>query len=135
MSLLKLILSLSLIILSMSVSAKEVVNCAHKQIGIYYKWGGHSPKTGFDCSGLAYYCHKYTIPRVSRDQARKNKVSLNSIKPGDLLFFAGKDGKGQIHHTAIYIGNKKYIEAPYTGQKVRITNFRRKIASASRYWK
>ena len=132
MSLLKLILSLSLIIFSMCVTSKEVVNCAHKQIGIYYKWGGQSPKTGFDCSGLAYYCHKYTIPRVSRDQARKNKVSLNSIKPGDLLFFA-KNGK--IHHTAIYIGNKKYIEAPYTGQKVRITPFKRKIASASRYWR
>ena len=67
MSLLKLILSLSLIIFSMSVSSKEVVDCAHKQLGIPYKWGGHSPKTGFDCSGLAYYCHKFTIPRVSRD--------------------------------------------------------------------
>ena len=135
MSLLKLILSLSLIILSMSVKAKEVVNCAHQQIGKPYKWAGHNPKTGFDSSGLAYYCHKYNIPRISRDQARKNKISIKSIKPGDLLFFAGKDGKGEIHHTAIFIGNKKYIESPNPGQKVKITNFRRKIASASRYWK
>ena len=135
MSLLKLILSLSLIILSMCVSAKEVVDCAHKQLGIKYKWGGHSPQTGFDCSGLAYYCHKYQIPRVSRDQAAKNKISISSIKPGDLLFFAGKDGKGQIHHTAIFIGSNTYIEAPYTGATVRKTKMGRKVAAASRYWK
>ena len=135
MSLLKLILSLSLIILSMSVSSKEVVDCAHKQIGIDYKWGGHSPKTGFDCSGLAYYCHKYQIPRVSRDQAAKNKISISSIKPGDLLFFAGKDGKGQIHHTAIFIGSNTYVEIPYTNGNARKTSMHRKVASASRYWK
>ena len=132
MNKLKLLISLNLLIFTLSVTSKEVVDCAHKQIGVPYVRGGIDPKHGFDCSGLAYYCHKYTIPRVSRDQARKNKVSLNSIKPGDLLFFA-KNGK--IHHTAIYIGNKKYIEAPYTGQKVRITPFKRKIASASRYWR
>ena len=132
MSLLKLILSLSLIIFSMSVSSKEVVDCAHKQLGIPYKWGGHSPKTGFDCSGLAYYCHKFTIPRVSRDQAARNKINTKSVKPGDLLFFA-KNGK--IHHTAIFIGNNMYIEAPYTGKNVRKQKMGRKVASASRYWK
>ena len=135
MSLLKLILSLSLIILSMSVTAKDVVDCAHKQLGIPYKYGGHSPQTGFDCSGLAFYCHRYQIPRVPKDQAARNKINISSIKPGDLLFFAGKDGKGQIHHTAIFIGKNTYIEAPQPGQNVRKTKMGRVVAAASRYWK
>ena len=132
MSLLKLILSLSLIILSMSVSAKEVVDCALKQIGRVYLHPHHRIP---DSSGLAYYCHKYQIPRVSRDQAAKNKISISSIKPGDLLFFAGKDGKGQINHTAIFIGSNTYVEIPYTNGNARKTSMHRKVASASRYWK
>lgn len=66
-----------------------------------------------------------TIPRVSRDQAAWSKgraVSLSQLQPGDFAFFA-KPGKA-VHHVSVYIGRGangayQYIEAPYTGEKVR----------------
>ncbi len=139
MNKLKILLSLTLITISLSITAKEVVDCAHKQIGVPYKSGGISPKTGFDCSGLAFYCHNKKIPRSPQAQAGKNKIKVKDKKPGDLLFFACS-GKGRISHTVIYIGNNEFIEAPLPRMKVRKHKMNKyycggKIISASRYWK
>ena len=139
MNKLKILFFVSLIVFSLSVTAKQVVDCAHKQIGIPYKSGGVSPKTGFDCSGLAYYCHKKNIPRSPQAQAAKNKINVKNKQPGDLLFFAcGSDRS--ISHTVIYIGNNEFIEAPLPGMKVRRHKMNPRycggrIVSASRYWK
>ena len=141
MNKLKILLFVSLIVFSLSVTAKKVVDCAHKQIGIPYKSGGVSPKTGFDCSGLAYYCHDNNIPRSPQAQASKNKIKVKDKQPGDLLFFAcSSRGKGPISHTVIYVGNEEFIEAPLPGMKVRKHKMNPyycggKIISASRYWK
>ena len=139
MNSLKIILSLSLIVFSLSVTAQEVISCAMKQIGVPYRSGGINPKTGFDCSGLAYYCHNQKIPRSPQAQAAKNKISVSNRKPGDLLFFAcGKTGS--ISHTVIYMGNDEFIEAPLPGMTVRRHKMNKyycggRIVSASRYWK
>ena len=139
MNSLKIILSLSLIVFSLSVTAQEVISCAMKQIGKQYRIGGLNPKTGFDCSGLAYYCHAQKIPRSLQAQATKNKISVKDRKPGDLLFFACGSNRS-ISHTVIYIGNNEFIEAPLPGMKVRKHEMNKyycggKIISASRYWK
>ena len=139
MSIIKLLISLSLIILSLNITAKEILDCAKKQIGKPYVSGGKDPKRGFDCTGLAYYCHKpLNIGYSPSAQASKNKIRVKDRKPGDLLFFAC-GGKG-ISHTVIYIGNDEFIEAPKPGMKVRRHKFTKyycggKIVSASRYWK
>ena len=139
MTILKFLLFTCLIVFSLSVSQKEVVDCAHKQIGKPYRRGGTDPKTGFDCSGLAYYCHKKSIATSPGAQASKNKINVKDKQPGDLLFFACGGGR-RISHTVIYVGNNEFIEAPLPGMKVRKHKMNPrycggKIISASRYWK
>jgi hypothetical protein len=99
---------------------KQAVSIAKKYLGIDYKWGGNTPETGLDCSGLTKLVYEQLgvdLPRVSRDQAKVGtKVdSLKDAKPGDLVFF-----DDPVDHVGIYIGNGKMIESPHTGAKVRI---------------
>jgi hypothetical protein len=37
-----------------------------------------------------------------------------------LLFFAGRGGKGLVHHVAVYVGGGRVIDSPYTGASVEI---------------
>ena len=115
--------------------------CARKQIGIKYYSAGISPKTGFDCSGLAYYCHAKKIPRSPAAQYNSalKKIQVGKQKPGDLLFFKCS-GQRSISHTAISLGGNTFIEAPYPGKTVRIHTLNPgycggKIAGVARYWK
>lgn len=107
---------------------QKVVNEAKKYIGVPYVWGGTTP-AGFDCSGLVQYVYKNAVginlPRVTTQQEISGKeVSLNSLSPGDLLFFGNR---GATYHVAIYIGNNQYIHAPQPGETI-------KIASISSYF-
>jgi cell wall-associated NlpC family hydrolase len=102
-------------------AGQSVVNEAKKYLGIPYVWGGTNPKTGLDCSGLVqlvYHNLGIDLPRVSYQQARAGTAvpSLAQAKPGDLLAFGSP-----VHHIAIYIGDGKMIEAPHTGEDVRIS--------------
>jgi len=105
-----------------ATSARQsVVDEAKKYLGIPYVWGGTNPKTGLDCSGLVqlvYHNLGVALPRVSYQQAREGTAvpSLAQAKPGDLLAFGSP-----VHHIAIYIGDGKMIEAPHTGEDVRIS--------------
>ena len=61
-------------------------------IGIRYKWGGKTPATGLDCSGLVRYVFQQvtgvTLPRTAKDMSRiGEQVALPDLKPGDLVFF------------------------------------------------
>jgi hypothetical protein len=103
---------------------KSLVSTAESYLGIPYRWGGTSAKTGFDCSGLTQAVYKLnglSIPRTSRDQyAKGSSVSKNKLRGGDLLFFAAKGSS--ITHVAIYIGNGVFIHAPSSGQVIRKDN-------------
>ena len=99
---------------------KQAVSIARKYLGVDYKWGGNDPETGLDCSGLTKLVYGQLgvdLPRVSRDQAKVGtKVdSLKEAKPGDLVFF-----DDPVDHVGIYVGNGKMLDAPKTGDKVRI---------------
>jgi cell wall-associated NlpC family hydrolase len=103
------------------------VHAAESQLGVPYVWGGESPGSGFDCSGLTQWSWGQagvSIPRTSQQQyATVPHVSLTSLQPGDLLFFLNLDGTGTIDHVAMYVGSGPYgsqtiIQAPYTGATV-----------------
>jgi peptidoglycan DL-endopeptidase CwlO len=96
------------------------VGIAEKYLGVPYKWGGASPSTGFDCSGLVMYVYEqlgvqlphYTVAQYN--YANAVHPSRSELEPGDLVFF---DALG---HVGIYIGNNKFIHAPHTGADVSI---------------
>ena len=82
-------------------------------MGYGYRWGGSSPSTGFDCSGLVYYVYKqfgYTLNRVAQDQASNGvHVEPSAIQPGDILCFYS--GSSYIGHVGIYIGGGRFVHA------------------------
>ncbi len=81
-------------------------------------------RPGFDCSGLAQYAYGQSgvsLPRVAADQYTVGQpVDRASLQPGDLIFF--RDSTGYIHHEAIYLGGDKFIQAPHTGDVVKISS-------------
>lgn len=104
---------------------EEIVDYAKKYLGYDYKYGGTSPKTGFDCSGFTYYVYKhfgYTISRSSTAQAKNGtKVAKKDLQPGDLLIYKNTS-LTKIGHVGIYIGNNKMIHASEPGVGVVITD-------------
>ncbi|CNC46835.1 C40 family peptidase [Yersinia pseudotuberculosis] len=98
-----------------------------KQVGKPYRWGGSSPNTGFDCSGLIYYAYKDVVkikmPRTAnemyhlRDAAPVKRTELES---GDLVFFKIAN-RGVADHVGVYLGNGKFIQSPRTGEEIRIS--------------
>lgn len=97
---------------------------AKKYLGTPYKWGGSSPSTGFDCSGLVQWAYAKAgiqIPRTSEQQilaSNGKAVDRSHLRPGDLVFF--RDAGGDVHHVGISLGGDKFLNAPHTGAEVRI---------------
>ena len=105
---------------SMTLLDKVVWN-AQKQQGKMYRWGGTSPVTGFDCSGLTQYAFRngaqVSIPRTAAEQyAAAMKVSKQQSQKGDLVFF-NTSGK-RISHVGIYLGQNRFVHAPRTGKPI-----------------
>jgi cell wall-associated NlpC family hydrolase len=94
--------------------------------GIPDAFGSPLNRIGFDCSGLMLYAYNaagVALPRVSRNQFNAGrKVPVSDLRAGDMVFF--KNGSNPIHHVAMYIGNGKMVEAPYTGADVRVVPLR-----------
>jgi cell wall-associated NlpC family hydrolase len=104
-----------------------VVAVAMQYLGVPYQWGGASPKTGFDCSGLVQYVFaQLGVPLVHYAAAQWHSpggvwVAPNRLQPGDLVFFVGSDGTRKAPgHVGIYVGDGYIIDAPHTGTFVRI---------------
>jgi cell wall-associated NlpC family hydrolase len=108
---------------SAAAIAHNALSAADRYVGIRYVWGGNTPSEGFDCSGFVRYIFAQQgiqLPRVSRDQAGAGQwlpPRLDALAPGDLMFYAGRDGV--IDHVAIYAGDGRIIHASATGRGVR----------------
>jgi cell wall-associated NlpC family hydrolase len=114
---------------------KEIVRTANRFIGVRYRWGGQSSKTGFDCSGLTmvvYRLNGLELPRSSRQQWKTGSpVYPGKLSTGDLVFFA-TNGDGRVSHVGIYLGNNNFLHAPGSGRKIRISSMSNKYYK-SRY--
>jgi cell wall-associated NlpC family hydrolase len=101
-----------------SASAAAIINTADSYVGTKYVWGGTTPK-GFDCSGFLQYVfrqHGIELPRTSRQQVQVGQIvakNLASLRPGDLMFFAGNGSR--ISHVAMYAGNDQIIHSSSSG--------------------
>ena len=104
-----------------SGTASEIANFAMGFVGYSYVWGGSSPSTGFDCSGLMYYVltqYGYSMKRVANDQMTQGTyVSRSDLQVGDLVFFGYS---GYANHVGMYIGGGNFVHAstPSTGVRV-----------------
>lgn len=112
-----------------SASLDEIITYALKFVGNPYVWGGTSLTRGADCSGFVqaiYDDFGYSIPRVSRDQARYAGIEVDESerRPGDLIFYT--DSSGNVNHVAMYIGNNRVVAAASKaeGIKTSIYNYR-----------
>ena len=100
---------------------KLIAQYAVESLGFPYRWGGHSPKTGFDCSGLIVYTHEKAhlyVPRTARAQFDNGRIVLKkNLQLADLVFFKSPTEKKEFH-VGIYMGNGKFIHAPGKGRQV-----------------
>jgi len=98
--------------------ASDIIDYAKQFEGVKYKFGG-TTKAGMDCSGLVYRSYKaYNIhlPRVSRDMAKQGeKIYIDDVKVGDLLFFKTNDKRNTINHVGLVVtalpGNIEFIHS------------------------
>lgn len=104
------------------------MNKLMSQIGKPYRWGGTSPRTGFDCSGLVYYAYKdlvkFRIPRTANEMYHlrdASPIERGELENGDLVFFRTQ-GRGTADHVGVYVGNGKFIQSPRSGQEIQITS-------------
>jgi cell wall-associated NlpC family hydrolase len=116
-------------------SGERVARIAVKAVGVPYRWGGESPETGFDCSGLVRWAYgrigielphnSYALYSVGRSVPRAR------MEPGDVLFFEG------LGHVGLYLGRGRMVHAPQTGREVEVvrlgaTNYGSRLIGARR---
>jgi cell wall-associated NlpC family hydrolase len=104
-------------------SAQDLAAAALDLIGIRYKWGGDTPRTGLDCSGLVRYVFQrvtgVTLPRTAKDMSRLGEtVALTDLQPGDLVFFDTR--RVAFSHVGIYLGDNRFVHAPRRGREVEV---------------
>jgi cell wall-associated NlpC family hydrolase len=104
--------------------AQKAIELSKHFLGSAYVYGGASPKTGFDCSGLLQYVwaqNGVKIPRTAAEQYHAGKpVAPNALQPGDALYFQTEGVNGGVTHAAMYLGDGQLIESPHTGDVVKI---------------
>ncbi len=110
---------------SFSPAAEDVLFRAIGLVGTPYRWGGNTPDSGFDCSGLIGYVYRdaagISLPRSTREMIgmRAPTIDMGALQSGDLVFFA-TNGGSQVSHAGIYVGEGRFVHAPRTGGTVRL---------------
>jgi len=104
---------------------------AAAMIGKPYRYGGASPSSGFDCSGLVMYSFRQagvSLPHnTDRQRSISRHVRVSDLRRGDLLFFDQEGKKNS--HVGIYLGRGMFVHAPSSGKTVRSDRIE------SPYWK
>ncbi|MEJ2889039.1 C40 family peptidase [Actinomycetospora aeridis] len=110
--------------------AIEALRVALTQQGKPYLWGATGPST-YDCSGLVQWAYRQVgvgLPRVSRQQALIGiPVAMSDARPGDLLFF-----NEPVTHVGFYVGDNKFLEAPQSGDVVKVSEVRSSLSGVRR---
>ncbi|HEX6061015.1 MAG TPA: NlpC/P60 family protein [Candidatus Limnocylindria bacterium] len=94
----------------------DLVATAESFLDVPYRWGGTSAQ-GLDCSGLTqqvYFLNGVGLDRDADQQALGGRP-VDVARPGDLFFF----GKDRVTHTALATGERTFIHAPQSGQRVQ----------------
>jgi cell wall-associated NlpC family hydrolase len=102
-------------------SARDLAIHALGLVGTPYRWGGNTPESGFDCSGLIAYVYRshagVSPPRTVAQLAGFGQaVDNNELRTGDLVIF----GLDPAWHAGIYVGEGRFVHAPSTGGTVRL---------------
>ncbi|VVE33753.1 C40 family peptidase [Pandoraea fibrosis] len=106
-----------------SAGQEEITLEAMSLVGIPYRYGGNTPDSGFDCSGLVRYvvarAAGVNLPRTTADMSGVGTpLERDDLASGDLIFF---NTTGRAHsHVGIYVGQGKFVHAPNTGGTVRL---------------
>src|SRR5262245_66505174 len=97
---------------------ERAARIALRAVGVPYRWGGTSPSSGFDCSGLVYWAYgklgvevphsSYALAGIGRHIGRRH------LKPGDVLVFSGYG------HVGLYVGRGRMVHAPHSGALVEV---------------
>jgi cell wall-associated NlpC family hydrolase len=109
-------------------STHPLVSEALNNLGVPYRFGGTSPETGFDCSGLvAYSAERALNLKLPRNAIKMSEwgtlVDKNALKAGDLVFF---NTRGRPYsHVGIYLGQNRFVHSPSAGGTVRVENMNR----------
>lgn len=112
-------------------TSQHLASHAREYLGVRYRFGGVSPSTGLDCSGLVLNVFRHAIglqlPRTAREMSRLGEeIRRDQLQPGDLVFFNTLNRA--YSHVGIYLGSDEFVHAPSSGGKVRIEKL------STRYW-
>jgi cell wall-associated NlpC family hydrolase len=116
---------------AMSEQRAEALLQTLLMLGVDFRYGGKSPETGFDCSGLVAHVFREAygieLPHNARAQSEMGmRVSLSELRAGDLVFYNTLNRP--FSHVGIYLGDGRFVHAPKTGAQVRVEPIRGK------YW-
>ncbi|MHB1159953.1 MAG: C40 family peptidase [Chloroflexota bacterium] len=116
---------------------------AQQYLGYRYLWGGHSPMTGFDCSGFTWYVYReagINIPMhdLAGQLNAGPRISRDKLLPGDLVFFQNTYKPG-LSHSGLYLGGGRFINAETEAVGVQIRSlsdpyWAARYVGASRPW-
>jgi murein DD-endopeptidase len=97
---------------------ERAARIALQAVGAPYRYGGESPASGFDCSGLVRWAYGQVgieLPHSSYALALAGRrVAPSRLEPGDLLFFEG------LGHVGLYLGSGRMVHAPQSGRRVEV---------------
>ena len=102
---------------------ERAARIALRAVGVPYRWGGTSPRSGFDCSGLVYWAYgklgvdlphsSYALAAIGR------RIGRPHLEPGDVLVFSGYG------HVGLYVGRGRMVHAPHSGALVEVVRLGR----------
>jgi len=111
---------------NLKAAANDILFQAIGLVGTPYRYGGNSPESGFDCSGLINYVFLHSaglkLPRTTAAliDIDAPRVEKDRLYPGDLVYFNTLGGR--VSHIGIYVGERRSVHAPSSGGTVRMDN-------------